>query len=62
LRWVAGGAQVGPEIWLYNANINSSSSWIYTPTTTSNNAVQLQLGQGNATFRQSASSITIVEI
>ena len=61
MRWVAGGLQVGPEIWLYNSNINSSSSWIFTATSGSA-TVQLQLGQGNATFRQPASSITAVEV
>jgi hypothetical protein len=62
LRWVAGGAQVGPEIWMNLILNTGSSSWIYTPTTTSNNSVQLQLGQGNATFRKEGSTITIVEV
>jgi hypothetical protein len=63
LRWVAGGAQIGPEVNMYNANVlTGSSSWIYTPTTTSNNSVQLQLGQGYATFRKEGSTITIVEV
>jgi hypothetical protein len=61
-RWVAGGAQVGPEIYLETTYINSSSSWIYTPTSGGNAAVQLQLGQGNVTFRREASSLTITQI
>jgi hypothetical protein len=61
-RWVAGGAQIGPEVYLETTYINSSSSWVYSPTSGSNNAVQLQLGQGNVTFRREASSLTIVEI
>jgi hypothetical protein len=62
VRWVAGGAQVGPEIYVENTYINNSSSWIYTPTNTGNNGVSLQLVTGQATFRREASSITIVEI
>jgi hypothetical protein len=61
-RWVAGGAQIGPEVYLETTYINSSSSWIYTPTNGGNASVQLQLGQGNVTFRREASSMTIVEI
>jgi hypothetical protein len=61
-RWVAGGAQVGPEIYLEYNLINVSSSWIYTPTSLGNASVQLQLGQGNVTFRREASSITITQI
>jgi hypothetical protein len=61
-RWIVAGAQVGPEVYLEGTYINNSSSWIYTPTTGANNGVQLQLGQGNVTFRSEASSLTIVEI
>ena len=61
VRWVAGGLQVGPEIYV-NTNSNTfSSSWIFTATSGSSN-VQLQLGQGNATFRKEGSTITIVEV
>jgi hypothetical protein len=61
-RWVAGGAQIGPEVYLETTYINSSSSWVYSPTSGANNSIQLQLGQGNVTFRREASSITVVEI
>jgi hypothetical protein len=61
LRWVAGGLQVGPEI-LMNLLLNTgSSSWIFTATSGSS-SVQLQLGQGTATFRKEGSTITIVEV
>ena len=61
VRWVAGGLQVGPEIYV-NTNYNTlSSSWIFTATSGSS-SVQLQLGQGNATFRKEGSTITIVEV
>jgi hypothetical protein len=60
-RWVAGGAQVGPEIYLEYNLINVSSSWIYTPSG-GGTSVQLQLGQGNVTFRREASSITFTQI
>jgi hypothetical protein len=64
-RWVAGGLQVGPELYLavqtlYNGTY--STSWIYTPTSSGNNAVQLQLGSGNATFRREGSTITVTQI
>jgi hypothetical protein len=64
-RWVAGGLQVGPELYLavqplYNGTY--STSWIYTPTSSGNNAVQLQLGSGNATFRKEGSTITVTQI
>jgi hypothetical protein len=62
VRWVAGGLQVGPEINIDFANaITGSSSWIFTATSGSSN-VQLQLGQGTATFRKEGSTITIVEV
>jgi hypothetical protein len=61
VRWKVNLGQVGPEIYLWNANINISSSWIWSPTT-GNEAIQLQLATGNVTFRREASSITIVEI
>jgi hypothetical protein len=62
VRWIAGGLQVGPEIYLEYTRINISSSWIYTPTSGGNNSVSLQLVQGNVTFRREASSLTITQI
>jgi hypothetical protein len=62
VRWVISNlGQVGPEIFLEYTRINISSSWIYSPTVGTQN-VQLQLVQGNVTFRREASSLTIVEI
>jgi hypothetical protein len=61
-RWVAGGLQIGPEIYLGNYNGTYASSWIYTPTSGGNNSVQLQLGSGNATFRREGSTITVTQI
>jgi hypothetical protein len=62
VRWVAGGLQVGPEINIFfNNSITGSSSWIFTATSGSS-SVQLQLGQGYATFRKEGSTITIVEV
>jgi hypothetical protein len=64
-RWVAGGLQVGPELYLAIQTLYDgtySTSWIYTPTSGGNNAVQLQLGSGNATFRKEGSTITVTQI
>jgi hypothetical protein len=61
-RWVAGGLQIGPELYLGNINGTYSTSWIYTPTSGGNAAVQLQLGSGNATFRREGSTITVTQI
>jgi hypothetical protein len=58
---VAGGAQVGPEIWMNLVLNTGSSSWIFTATSGSS-SVQLQLGQGTANFRKEGSTITIVEV
>jgi hypothetical protein len=60
-RWVAGGLQIGPELYLANYNATYSTSWIYTPSGGST-SVQLQLGSGNATFRREGSTITITQI
>ena len=62
VRWVAGGAQVGPEIYVETTYVNNSISWTYAPTSGGNSSVSLQLVTGQATFRREASSITIVEI
>ena len=60
-RWRTNAGDVGPEIWLEVANTINAISWIYTATT-GFESMQLRLAQGNATFRQEASTWTILEI